>query len=48
MFTAAMIIYVIVSILAGPFWPFDLLAGKAGLLGRILVIGWIYMLIKGS
>ena len=48
MFTAAIIIYVIVSLLIGPSWPFDLIAGKAGWLGRILVIGWIYMLIKGN
>ena len=46
MFTVGIIIYVIVSIIIGPFWPFDLIAGKAGWIGRIFVIGWIYLLIK--
>jgi hypothetical protein len=46
MFTVGIIIYVIVSIFIGPFWPIDLIAGKAGWIGRILVIGWIYLLIK--
>ncbi len=47
MFTAAIVIYVIFAILTGPFWPLDLLSGKAGPIGYILVILWIALLIAG-
>lgn len=47
MFTAAIIIYVIFAFIAGPMWPLQLLGGKAGLLGYVLVIGWLALLIAG-
>lgn len=47
MFTAAIIIYVIFGIITGPLWPLQLLGGKAGPLGYLLVIGWLALLIVG-
>ncbi len=47
MFILALIIYTIVALLLGPFWPFDLLSGKAGPIGIILTLGWIALLIGG-
>lgn len=48
MLTAAIIVYLLVAILGGgPGWPLALLAGKAGPLGYLLVIGWIILLIGG-
>lgn len=47
MFIAAIIIYAVLAIIAGPWWPIELLAGKAGLLGILLVLGWIALLIAG-
>lgn len=47
MFISALIIYTIGAFLAGPTWPLDLIAGKAGPIGIILVIGWILLLIAG-
>lgn len=47
MFTAAIIIYVIMAFLTGPLWPLELIGGKGGILGYILVIGWICLLIGG-
>ena len=47
MFIAAMIIYVIVAFLVGPFWPLQLISGKAGPLGILLAIGWFALLIGG-
>jgi hypothetical protein len=47
MFIAAIIIYIVLAIITGPFWPLDLLGGKGGLLGYLLVIGWGALLIAG-
>nr|WP_321486917.1 hypothetical protein [uncultured Draconibacterium sp.] len=49
MLIAAIIIYIIGVVASGfdPLWPIDLLGGKAGPLGVILVIGWIVLLIAG-
>lgn len=46
MFTAAIIIYVILAILFGPEWPLSMFA-KAGLLGKIIVAAWVALLIAG-
>ena len=48
MFTGAIIMYVILGFLTGPLWPLDLLGGKAGLLGYLIVIAWIGLLIGGA
>ena len=47
MLIAAGIIYAIFAVLTGPFWPLELLAGKAGPLGYLLVIIWLGLLISG-
>ena len=47
MLIAAGIIYAIFAVLTGPFWPLELLGGKAGPLGYLLVIIWIALLIGG-
>ena len=47
MFIAASIIYIILAILMGPFWPFAFLAGKGGPIGYIIVIIWITIAIAG-
>ena len=44
----AVIMYIILAILTGPFWPLALLGGRAGPLGYILVIIWLGLLIGGS
>ena len=46
MFTAAIIIYVVLAILLGPFWPLSMFA-KAGPLGKIIVVAWVALLIGG-
>lgn len=47
MFIAAMIIYVFAAFLVGPFWPLELISGKAGPIGILLAIGWVALLIGG-
>ena len=47
MLIAAGIIYAIFAVLTGPFWPLELLGGKAGPLGYLLVIIWLGLLIGG-
>jgi hypothetical protein len=47
MLIAAIVIYVIAALLAGPLWPLQLISGKAGILGVLLVIGWLVLLVKG-
>ena len=46
MLTAAMIIYVILAILFGSLWPLSMFA-KAGFLGKLIVAGWVALLIAG-
>ena len=36
MLIAAIVIYVILALLTGPFWPLDYISGKAGCLGQIM------------
>jgi len=47
MFIAAIVIYVILAIFFGPIWPIELLAGRGGLIGEIIAIGWGALLIIG-
>lgn len=47
MFTAALIIYLVLGFLIGPTWPLDFLSGKAGLLGFLFGVAWIALLIGG-
>jgi hypothetical protein len=47
MFTAAIIIYVILAILFGATWPLSMFA-KAGLIGRLIVVAWVCLLIAGA
>jgi hypothetical protein len=47
MFITAMIIYAIMSFITGPLWPLELLSGKGGFLGRIVVVAWATPLIAG-
>ena len=47
MFTAALIIYVVLGLFIGPTWPLNLLSGKGGLLGFVFGAVWIAMLIGG-
>ncbi len=47
MFTISIVIYVVFAIIVGPLWPLELLGGKAGPLGLILVLIWGFFLIWG-
>ena len=47
MFIAAIIIYVILALLTGPFWPLELISGKAGCLGQIIALLWGGLFIAG-
>jgi len=47
MFTLSVIIYVIFAILTGPMWPLELIGGKAGPIGYLLVLVWVGLLIGG-
>ena len=40
MFTISIIVYVVVALIVGPLWPLELLGGKAGPLGLMLVLVW--------
>ena len=40
MLIAAIVIYVILALLTGPFWPLDYISGKAGCLGQIICLLW--------
>lgn len=46
MLIAAIVIYVILAILFGPLWPLKMFA-DAGLLGKIIVVAWVFLLIAG-
>lgn len=46
MLTAAIIIYIVLAILFGPLWPLSMFA-KAGILGKLIVVGWVALLIVG-
>ena len=43
----ACVIYVIIAFISGPLWPLQLLGGKAGPLGYLLLAGWIVLFIAG-
>ena len=47
MLILACIIYVVIAFIAGPLWPLQLLGGKAGPLGYLLLICWIALFIVG-
>lgn len=47
MLIAAIIIFIILAIFRGPLWFLELLAGKAGPLGYIVVIVWAILLFMG-
>jgi hypothetical protein len=47
MFILAMIIYVIMGFISGPFWPLELIRGRGGWFGRIVVIAWVILFIYG-
>lgn len=47
MFIAAIVIYVILALLTGPFWPLELISGKAGCLGQIIALLWGGLFIAG-
>lgn len=46
MFTAAIIIYVILAFLFGPLWPLSMFA-NAGLIGKLISVAWVVLLIAG-
>ena len=41
----ALVIYILVAIFVGPFWPLELIGGKAGPLGVLIAIGWFCLLL---
>lgn len=47
MLIAALIIYIVLTIISGPLWPLDCICGKAGCLGQILAIIWGALIIGG-
>ena len=47
MLIAAVIFYVIMAFITGPLWPLELLGGKGGPIGYLLVIIWLGLLIGG-
>jgi hypothetical protein len=47
MVTTAVFIYVIVGYFNHYLWPIELLRGKLGLKGYVLLIGWLILLIAG-
>ena len=47
MLIAAIVIYVILALLTGPFWPLDYISGKAGCLGQIISLLWGGLCIAG-
>jgi hypothetical protein len=47
MLIAAIIIYIIFAFIRGPLWPLELLGGKAGGLGYLMLVVWLFLLIKG-
>lgn len=47
MLILACIIYVVLAFISGPLWPIQLLSGKAGPLGYLLLVGWIVLFIAG-
>ncbi len=48
MITAAIVLYVIFALIKGVLWPLELLGGKGGVLGYLLLIIWISLIIGGS
>ncbi len=47
MLIAAIIIYVVFAVFTGAQWPLELLNGKAGPIGYVLVLLWLALLIAG-
>ncbi|CDE64292.1 putative uncharacterized protein [Parabacteroides sp. CAG:409] len=47
MLIAALIIYIVLTLITGPLWPLDYISGKAGCLGQIIVIIWGALIIGG-
>jgi hypothetical protein len=47
MLILACIIYIVIAFMAGPLWPLQMLGGKAGPLGYLLLIVWIALFILG-
>ena len=45
MLNAAAIIYVIVAVLLGASWPLELLKGKAGPLGYLVLLIWVGLIV---
>ena len=46
MLVLAIIIYVILAICLGPLWPLEMF-GRGGFLGKLIVAGWVSLLIAG-
>ncbi len=46
MLVAAIVIYLVFAFFLGPLWPLEGFA-KGGLFGKLLVIGWAFLLISG-
>lgn len=47
MLLLACVIYVVIAFMAGPLWPLQMLGGKAGPLGYLLLIVWIALFVGG-
>ncbi len=48
MLIAALVLYLILGFVVGPFWPLAFLGGKAGPVGYAVVAGWLGLLIGGA
>lgn len=46
MFTAAIAIYFILALFLGAMWPIEMFS-RAGLLGMLIVVGWVSLLVAG-
>ncbi|MEO0038282.1 MAG: hypothetical protein RIQ59_1493 [Bacteroidota bacterium] len=47
MLILACIIYIVIAFIAGPLWPLQMLGGKAGPLGYLILIIWIALFVAG-
>ena len=48
MLITAIVLYIILALLVGPFWPLAFIGGKAGPLGYVALAGWLWLLIGGA